>query len=328
MESMPPSGDFISDIAFLAAFFFIILATIIGLWWWLSIENRSPGLPQKKSLSRFNLKTIDLDQWSIRYHISGSGPYVILIHGIGANLFCWRDLVAKLEVNYTVVALDLPGFGQSSKLRGAAYGLDAQIERLATFFKALSINSLYLVGNSMGGNLALWFTLKYPDQVRGMSLIAPATHPGLIPLPLSYLSWLAIPGSILANRLTMRWAHLRTVSKKHLIDPERIFETAKTYGRNPSAIQAFLSATEVIRDRRLAEQLLQIQHPVQILWGSKDQLVSRKVIDKLEQVLPNHESHVHLGGGHHLQEDEPEWVAEKIDTFFAGISSHTRNIQN
>jgi pimeloyl-ACP methyl ester carboxylesterase len=52
------------------------------------------------------------------------------------------------------------------------------------------------------------------------------------------------------------------------------------------------------------------------LWGSKDKLVSRRVIDALEKALPQAESFVHIGGGHHLQEDEPDWVAEKVTSFF------------
>jgi pimeloyl-ACP methyl ester carboxylesterase len=62
---------------------------------------------------------------------------------------------------------------------------------------------------------------------------------------------------------------------------------------------------------------------VQVLWGTKDLLVNAKMIRRLEKALPpaGFESHVHTGGGHHLQEDEPDWVAEKIDGFFRQTST-------
>ncbi len=304
--------------------FLVIALTLLafGLYRW-RLSGHEPAA------SRFDLTvdTIDIEGWKIRYHRSGTGPYLVLLHGIGANLFCWRDLVPLLNSRYTVVALDLPGFGQSSKLRSAKYGLDEQVERLDQLFKSLSIDFCYLVGNSMGGNIALWFALMRPKQVLGLSVIAPATSRTLIPLPLNdwvWLSYLAVP---FTNRLTMAWAHQRTVSKRHLVDKLRITETTLTYGRNPLAIQAFLAATAAIRDVRLSQQLAQLQRPVQILWGSRDKLVSRKVIDQLESLLPESESHVHLGGGHHLQEDEPEWVAEKITTFFAALPTNVAGLK-
>ncbi len=255
--------------------------------------------------------------WNVRYHLSGKGPYIVLLHGIGANLYCWRTLVPLLNTHFTTLALDLPGFGQSGKLPGAQYGLDEQVERLRVVLHELGIKKTYLVGNSMGGNIALWFALRFPDQVLGTVVIAPATSPSLIPLSAKPWTWLAGPASLVTSRTLMKWAHQRTVSKTHLVGRDRVEETFRTYGGNREAIRSFMLATESIRDSRLAQQLSHLKSRVLILWGSRDRLVSRKVIDALESALVERESHVHLGGGHHLQEDEPEWVAGKIDAFFS-----------
>jgi pimeloyl-ACP methyl ester carboxylesterase len=115
----------------------------------------------------------------------------------------------------------------------------------------------------------------------------------------------------------MRWAHRRTVTQKNRVDAARVEETYLTYGRNHEAVRSFLAATESIRDPRLGQRLSQLEQKVLILWGSEDRLVPRKVINALETALRASESHVHIGGGHHLQEDEPVWVAEKIDSFFS-----------
>jgi pimeloyl-ACP methyl ester carboxylesterase len=262
------------------------------------------------------VKTVEAGGWTFRYTRAGRGPDLILLHGIGANLFCWRWIIPHLAKHFTVTALDLPGFGGSSKPLDAAYGLDEQVERLHSFYKRMGIREHYLMGNSMGGNIGLWYARTHPEQVTGLALIAPATSPRLVPPGVRRLAWLSGPASLLLSRPAMRWAHGRTVSKKNLIDHDRVEETFRTYGRKVDAVRSFLLATEAIRDPRLGSALSDLSTPVLLLWGSKDKLVSRKVIDELESALRAVESHVHIGGGHHLQEDEPEWVTEKTVSFF------------
>ncbi|MBX3021662.1 MAG: alpha/beta fold hydrolase [Bdellovibrionales bacterium] len=262
------------------------------------------------------VRSADVDGWKIRYLISGRGPYLLLVHGIGANLFCWRFIAPLLAQHFTVVAFDLPGFGQSSALPGAAYGLDDQVPRVKSFMDKLGIRQAYVVGNSMGGNIALWLSLLHPERVLGCAVIAPATSRRLVPMSVRHLAWMAPPLSLLLTRQAMGWAHRRTVSKRELVDADRIEETFRTYGRSPQAVRSFLLATEAIRDPRLPSALAALKIPLLILWGSRDRLVMRQVIDELESAVEASESHVHMGGGHHLQEDEPEWVTEKLLAFF------------
>jgi pimeloyl-ACP methyl ester carboxylesterase len=289
------------------------VAVLAVLTYWLRLFK----LRQPSEQAALEIKTLECRGWNIRYHQSGRGPDLILIHGIGANLFCWRDLVPRLKEKYRVLALDLPGFGKSSKNRDADYGLDHQVERLADIMSQLSIHKAYIVGNSMGGNIALWMALRYPERVRALSLIAPALNSKKIPFSLNRLLWLSGPVAFGINQGLIHWTHRRTVSRKDRVDAHRVGETLSTYVRQPDAVRSFMLATSALRDKRLIQQAGKVQCPVQILWGSKDLLVNNPMIRRLEKALPaGFESHVHLGGGHHLQEDEPDWVTEKIDAFF------------
>lgn len=286
----------------------LLLAAAVGLWLW----TRRPVKPTEG----FGLptETIKVDDFEIRFHRSGRGPYLILMHGIGADLQCWRFLVPLLQKMFTVVALDLPGFGQSSKIPDVSYGLDDQAKRICRFFDRLGIKEAFIVGNSMGGNLALWLAIAHRHRVKGVAVIAPPSR--VLPASLKKLSWVARPASYLVARPTVHWIHRLTVSKRELVTRERVEETFKVYGGNPDAVASFLMATETLSDVRLMKRLREVDQPVLILWGSRDRLVSRRMIRKLERALPHYKSVSHIGGGHHLQEDEPQWTADKISEFF------------
>ena len=288
------------------------------------IWHRRPR-PALSPFTDLPLQTLQAGEWKIRYHQSGHGPHLILLHGLGANLFCWRFIVPLLAKRFTVVAPDLPGFGQSDKHPGEDYGLDAQAERLHEFLRVLGVKQAYFAGNSMGGNIALWYSLKYPEHSLGTALIAPAVSPKLVPFKMLPWMWMAHPASFVVGRTFMNWAHRRTVTRKDRVDLDRVEETFRTYGRNPGAMRTFLAATESIRDPRLVARLGEIEKPVLLLWGTEDKVVPRSVINGLESALKAPESHIHIGGGHHLQEDEPEWVCEKIDSFFRDQSAASRD---
>lgn len=297
----------------------LVLFLLLLLAFWIVFRWRQRHPLVESPFGDVAVRMAQVGDFRIRYHISGKGPPLVLIHGIGADLFCWRHFIPFVNRKFTTVALDLPGFGQSSKPARAHYGLDEQVERVHGFLRDLGIHEAYIVGSSMGGNIALWYALTYPKDVLGLAVIAPATSPELVPINARSLAWLAKPMSMLVTRRAMRWAHRRAVSRKDAIDRDRVEATFKTYDGNHEAVRSFLLATEAIRDPRLRSRLPELNVPVLVLWGSEDLLVPRQVIEALESALAAPESAVHTGGGHHLQEDDPEWVAEKIDGFFAKI---------
>src|SRR3954470_7639326 len=85
----------------------------------------------------------------------GSGPPVVLVHGLGAYSFSWRDTVAALKGSYTTYAVDLLGFGQSPAPPGFPNTMAAQADAVSAFIKAQSLVDPILIGHSMGGGISL-----------------------------------------------------------------------------------------------------------------------------------------------------------------------------
>src|SRR3712207_4455805 len=84
----------------------------------------------------------------------GSGPPVVLVHGLGAYSFSWRNTVAALKADYTTYAVDLLGFGQSPS-PGFPSTMAAQADAVSTFIKAQGLVNPILIGHSMGGGISL-----------------------------------------------------------------------------------------------------------------------------------------------------------------------------
>jgi pimeloyl-ACP methyl ester carboxylesterase len=113
-----------------------------------------------------------------RHHIStltmGNGPDVLLLHGLGATRASLLETAAALSGRYRVHAPDLPGFGSSSKPSFGGYNARWFADIMIGLMDELEISNAHLVGNSMGGRVAIETALTAPDRVRALALLCPA----------------------------------------------------------------------------------------------------------------------------------------------------------
>ncbi len=125
--------------------------------------------------SRANLepKSIAIPGFEIAYLEGGSGETLVLIHGSGADKGNWIRIARHLTPHYRVIALDLPGYGDSSKPEAAHYRIPEQVIRLNQFLDALKLDSVHLGGNSMGGFIAGAYAGAHPQRVQSLWLLAP-----------------------------------------------------------------------------------------------------------------------------------------------------------
>src|SRR5437763_3523987 len=115
---------------------------------------------------------IVLNRRRISYRTGGSGPLLVLIHGITSNSATWDRVLPRLARRYTVLAPDLLGHGGSDKLRGD-YSVGAHANIVRDLLDTLGHSSASFIGHSLGGGVALQLAYQYPERVERLVLVAP-----------------------------------------------------------------------------------------------------------------------------------------------------------
>lgn len=308
-----------SEIIFASLIIFCLLAA--GFFWFrrkrlapATVETIAELIPESKFVT--------LGQTKIHYIQAGQGEDIVLIHGIGASTFTWRLLFPLLQGRYRVTALDLPGFGLSSKHASRDYGLDAQSEIVAEALTALRINQALLVGSSMGGAIALWMAKLYPHRFNKVVTLAPATNSSVVPTQLRHL---AVASPLLRRALNR--AFIKRMVTRVVADPVLVTDAVVDAYMRPftedqgSGVRSFWMAMSLLSDRRLPRELKNLEADVLILYGARDLLVTRRSVEQLAKLLPNSKLIVHEKGGHHVMEDNPAWTAERLEEFITGLKA-------
>src|SRR5215470_1011043 len=128
---------------------------------------------------------IDVDGARIHYLDEGTGPTLLLVHGLAGQMLNFtHSLLAKLTLRFRVIVLDRPGSGYSTRPKGASATISAQACTISRFCQELKLERPLIVGHSLGGAIALALALNHPEEVAGLALLAPVTHrPERVPPP-------------------------------------------------------------------------------------------------------------------------------------------------
>jgi pimeloyl-ACP methyl ester carboxylesterase len=259
----------------------------------------------------------------------GDGPDVMLLHGLGGTKTSFFDTAAALSrAGYRVHAIDFPGFGGSSKPATAAYGAPYFARSVIGVMDALGVERAHVVGNSMGGRVALEVGLEYPERVGSLALLCPAVafvkrdwHP-IVRLLRPEFGML--PHSLGRGRIEKQFWSL--FADRDLVDPSvadiAVDDFERIY-RSPGARYAFLSsARSIYLDKPFGRdgfypRLSELQAPALFVWSSHDKLIPPGFRRHVEQWLPSAEQITLEGCGHVPQVERPERTNGLIKRFFA-----------
>jgi pimeloyl-ACP methyl ester carboxylesterase len=255
--------------------------------------------------------------------------HVILIHGLGGAKSSFNETVAALTPEYTVHAIDLPGFGSSSKPLPASYNSDFFARHVLRFMDTLAIDRAHLVGNSMGGRVSIEVGLQAPSRVRTLSLLAPsmAFRSGREWVPLIRLlrpELAAIPHMLRPNQVRDRFWGM--VSRPERLDPTvgdiAADEFLRTYRSRAARVAFYAAARQIYLEapdgpNGFWTRLGQLQPPALFIWGSDDPLVPARFSRHVATVLPNAPQVVLSDCGHVPQIELPERTHGLIREFIA-----------
>ena len=276
---------------------------------------------------------IDIDGMTLHYIDEGSGPTVVMIHGLagqhGHFVYALRDALIE---DHRVVIVDRPGCGYSTRPPYALATIDAQARTISHFIAALGLKSPLIVGHSLGGAIALSLAVNHPEQVAGLALLAPLTHkPDHTPeifsglaLPSPFARWLvawtiAVPLSI-KNRVSVLAA---------AFGPQSAPRDYATRGRGMlnlrprsfiNACRDFMAIHEEQAD--LTAGYSGIRVPVGVLYGTGDRILNPTEHQAaLTAKLPLAECELIEGAGHMI----PISSADRCAQFIARMAQRVEN---
>ena len=276
-------------------------------------------------MPELTLRGGELDGLRLHYVAEGSGPPVILVHGLGGFAESWRHTLAGLSQQASVYALDLPGFGQSGK-PFREYSLDFFAAALEEFRATLELTRPALVGHSLGGAVVAAYALAHRAKVDRLVLVG-AVVPGFDYRPSWIYRLLAARGvgDLLAQLLwpgVLRAALARCFFKPVAGEVDFLVRSSYAARTSLGGRAAFLATLRGVRDdflrdaERYRKRLLALGLPVLSIHGLRDPVVSPAHARTVARALPNAELRWLDRCGHFPQIEHAAtvngWLAEFI----------------
>ncbi|MET0741469.1 MAG: alpha/beta fold hydrolase, partial [Candidatus Nanopelagicales bacterium] len=256
--------------------------------------------------------------------IEGSGPVLLLVHGIGSSSRTWDTVVPVLaESGAAVLIVDLPGHGQSGKERGD-YSLGASASTLRDLLDHLGHDRVVLVGHSLGGGIAMQFAYQFPDRCEGLVLVASG---GLGREASVLLRAASLPGAELVLPVI---THRRTraaleglgsaLARVHMRPDLVSGDTLRTLDElsAPEARAAFLATLRGVMDRSgqrvsaISKLPTAARVPMLLVWGDRDPILPLRHGRDAAELIEGSRLVVFPGAGHEPHRFDPERFARLL----------------
>lgn len=257
----------------------------------------------------------------------GAGPALVLIHGMGASSYFWRKLVPALARDHRVIALDLKGYGQSSKPEDGRYSVLDQARLVRAALAQRGVSTATVIGHSLGGAVALALAIedlgKPRRLVERLVLMAAPAYPQSLPPPIAMLTYRGIaetlmglvPAEVIA-RVTLHGASLDTSYITNADIAAYAEPIASPGGR--AALIATARALEPSRYGALLARYRLLRVPALLLWCRADAIVPLETGQRLARTLPIARLEVIEGCNHMPPEEKPAETLVRLKGFLGG----------
>ncbi|MGO9322857.1 MAG: alpha/beta fold hydrolase [Solirubrobacteraceae bacterium] len=272
-------------------------------------------------------RTITLHGRAVTYAQAGSGPVLLLIHGMGGTFENWQAVIEPLARAHTVLAPDLPGHGTSAP-GGGDYSIGALAAGLRDLLAALGHERATLVGHSLGGGIAMQFAYQFPEITERLVLVSSG---GLGPEVSPVLRAAALPGAGLFIAATAGLGRVvgsalaRGLAAVGLRPNADVAEVARGYASltDPDRRAAFLATLRSVigtgGQRVHAGDRLYLAEgmPVLIIWGARDSMIPLHHGENAHEAIPGSRLEVFEGVGHLPQLEAPARFVAVLERFIA-----------
>ena len=255
---------------------------------------------------------------SVSYRQAGSGPDVVLLHGLAGNSGTWEQQFKKFADRFRMTAWDAPGYGHSDPVTPA---VDAYADTLGAFTQAIGIERFILIGHSMGGVVAGNFAGRYRDRLSG--LVLSCTHLGRRqraggPLGEKYLARLAQYEAM--TPLDYGRARAKSMAAPGC-DPKILEEFARIAAETRK--EGLEAAARVVSEADNRSHFSHLDMPVLVLAGDLDRTVSRESTEELVAAIPEQLSsfvlHYLPGVGHAPYMEDPNLYNALLGDFLSSL---------
>lgn len=301
---------------------FIAFAVLLGVIVIANVVLYEPDIPLDELKAKYanaQSKFVEIDGMPVHYRIEGEGEPLVLIHGTGAILQTWDGWVQLLSPHYKIIRMDIPAFGLTGPRADDNYSDTMYVDFIEKFVTALGVDSFYLAGNSLGGQIAWKYAAAHPAKVKKLVLVDPGgfydvNRKGgslVFKLARNYPGLMAPVAKIGTKYLVAKTLNEVYYDHSKLNDKTRTMYTE--LNRRAGNRQAFLSRARNIRQSS-EDDLKPITAPTLVLWGREDVLIDVAMAAHFKKIAHSTEI-IYDKVGHSPQEEIPERSAADVMRF-------------
>jgi cation diffusion facilitator CzcD-associated flavoprotein CzcO/pimeloyl-ACP methyl ester carboxylesterase len=283
------------------------------------------GVPDA-ALGAAGTALITVDGTRLRYRATGHGEPVLLLHGIGQSLEDWDEQHERLAATHTVYSLDLPGFGFSDRLPGAAT-LATLAGILPAFLDAVGVTSpVPVIGNSLGGAVAMTFAAAHADRVSALVLVDSAGFGPEVTIGLRLLAIKPLASVLMRPSLLKSTNTVRALFYDKTVATDARVRHSYALARRPGHAASVLDVARDLGTFRgvrpewraaLVDAVKRLDIPILVAWGDHDRILPFAHLEAAAAELPDAETHVFARAGHMPQIERPDEFAAVVESFLS-----------
>ncbi len=271
---------------------------------------------------------LELHGHRVRYRLGGEGPAIVLIHGITGSSATWEQILPQLARDFTVLAPDLLGHGDSAKPRGD-YSLGAYASDIRDLMIALGIDRATYVGHSLGGGVAMQLAYQFPERLDRLVLVSSGglgkeVHLmlRLVALPAAEYVLPLLVAEPLRNAGEAVAGLFARIGLRAGYDLEEIARGFASLG-DVDARQAFVHTARSIIDiegQRVSATdrlYLAAEVPSLLIWGKRDPIIPAKHGEAAQREIPGSRLELFPDAGHFPYRQDPQRFVEALSDFIA-----------